>query len=194
MRRGRPFAVALAIAVVLAFGGCAAASPSGSSESSASQSGIASAVPSASESAASAPASGVAANAQTQAQAFDASPSESHALEVSVDGTTFYATFAESPAADELAERLAEGPVTVSLRDYGGFEKVGPLPWSLSANGELVNGLSGDILLYQGNQVTIFYGSNSYSYTRLAHVDGATAESLRSAFGDGDVEVTLSLG
>ena len=113
---------------------------------------------------------------------------------MSVNGTTFYATFAESSAADELAERLAEGPVTVSLHDYGGFEKVGPLPWSLPANDELVNGLSGDILLYQGNQVTIFYGSNSYSYTRLAHVDGATAESLRSAFGDGDVEATLTLG
>ena len=113
---------------------------------------------------------------------------------VSVNGQELHATLAENPAADELAERLAKGPVTVSLHDYGGFEKVGPLPWGLPANDEQVEGQPGDILLYQGDQITVFYGSNSYSYTRLAHVDGATAENLRSAFGDGDVEVTLTLG
>lgn len=102
-------------------------------------------------------------------------------------------TPADTDAARELVGKLQDGPVTVSLHAYGGFEHVGPLPWSLPHNDEQVTTIPGDVMLYQGDQITIFHGSNSWAYTPLGHIEGATADSLLAAFGDGDADVTLSI-
>lgn len=102
-------------------------------------------------------------------------------------------TPADTDAARELVGKLQDGPVTVSLHAYGGFEHVGPLPWSLPQNDEQVTSIPGDVMLYQGDQITIFHGSNSWAYAPLGHIEGATADSLLAAFGDGDADVTLSI-
>ena len=60
------------------------------------------------------------------------------------------------------------GPLTLSLHEYGGFEKVGPLGQSLPTEDRQITTRSGDIVLYQGNQLVLFYGSNSWSYTKLS--------------------------
>lgn len=101
---------------------------------------------------------------------------------------------ADTDAARSLAERLQDGPVTVSLHAYGGFEKVGSLPWALPQSDKQIAAEPGDVMLYQGDQITIFTGKNSWAYTPLGHIEGATPESLIEAFGDGDAEATLSLG
>lgn len=113
-------------------------------------------------------------------------------LKISVNGTELTATFADSIAAKELAEKLKSGPVTVKLNEYGGFEKVGKLPWSLTKTDESIVTESGDIMLYQGNQMTIFYNSNSWSYTKLGHIDNIAGEELAKLFGEGNITVTLS--
>jgi hypothetical protein len=100
---------------------------------------------------------------------------------------------ADTDAARALVEQLQTGPVTLSLHAYGGFEKVGPLPWPLPASDEQVTAQPGDVMLYQGNQISVFTGSNSWAYTPLGHIEGATSESLLEAFGDSDVEVALSI-
>ncbi|MBQ3302664.1 MAG: hypothetical protein IJH04_11080 [Eggerthellaceae bacterium] len=100
---------------------------------------------------------------------------------------------ADSEAAFALARELQEGPISVDLHSYGGFEKVGPLPMPLPASDRQVTTEPGDVMLYQGNQITIFHGSNSWAYTPLGHIEGATAESLLAALGDGDVTVELAL-
>ena len=79
------------------------------------------------------------------------------------------------------------------MHDYGNFEKVGPLPQSLPTNDQRITTSPGDTILYQGNQVTIYYDANTWSFTRLAKIEDATRESLLTVFGIGDVEVTLSL-
>ena len=114
-------------------------------------------------------------------------------LILSVDGTELTASLADSIAAQELAEKLKAEPVTVTLNEYGGFEKVGKLPWSLIKSDEPVITEIGDIMLYQGNQMTVFYQSNSWNYTKLGHIDNMTSEELISLFGDGAVTVTLSV-
>lgn len=113
-------------------------------------------------------------------------------LKISVNGTELTATFADSTAAKELAEKLKSEPVTVKLNEYGGFEKVGKLPWSLTKTDESIVTESGDIMLYQGNQMTIFYNSNSWSYTKLGHIDNIAGEELAKLFGEGNITVTLS--
>ena len=73
---------------------------------------------------------------------------------------------------------------------YGGFEQVGSLGESLPRNDEQITTEYGDIVLYSGNQIVVFYGSNSWAYTRLGHID-MTQEELTELLGNGDVEITL---
>ena len=96
-------------------------------------------------------------------------------------------------AAGALLEALGAGDVTVSMRDYGGYEKVGPLPVSLPARDETVTARPGDVVLCQGNRLAICYGENTSAYTRLGRIEGATGESLLAVFGRRDAAVTLSL-
>ena len=114
-------------------------------------------------------------------------------LNITVNGQELTATLADSSAAKELAQKLESGSVTVELGEYGGFEKVGALPWSLTRSDESTVTQAGDIMLYQGSQITIFYGSNSWSYTPLGHVDGLSQEELSEILGQGDVSAEISI-
>lgn len=111
---------------------------------------------------------------------------------VTVGETTFSATFADNAGAQGLKELLAQAPVTLDMRDYAGFEKVGALGQTLPAEDVQTTTQAGDIVLYQSNQIVIFYGSNSWSYTRLGRIDDLTG--WAEALGSGDVSVTFSLG
>lgn len=118
--------------------------------------------------------------------------SEDMKLKISVNGTELTAILADSTAAKELAEKLKAKSVTLTLNEYGGFEKVGKLPWSLTKTDESIVTEAGDIMLYQGNQMTIFYNSNSWSYTKLGHIDNITSDELAKLFGEGNITVILS--
>ena len=110
---------------------------------------------------------------------------------VEVGGKHFTATLEDNKAADTLAEMMQEDPVTVQMSDYGGFEKVGDLGTELPTSNRQTTTRAGDIVLYQGNQIVIFYGSNSWSYTRLGRIDDLTG--WETALGDGDATVTFAL-
>ena len=114
-------------------------------------------------------------------------------LVVDVNGTSFYAQLEDNPSAEALKEKLNAGPVTVEMRDYGGFEKVGDLPWELPRSDTQITTQPGDVILYQGNQITVYYAENTWNFTRLARIGSATKEALLAALGDGDVSVTFSL-
>ena len=116
---------------------------------------------------------------------------DTHTFYLTVEGVTFPATFADNQGAEALADLLTDGPLTLSLEDYGGFEKVGSLGQSLPTSNTHITTQSGDIMLYQGSQIVLFYGSNSWSYTRLGQVTDLTG--WQEALGHGDVTVTFSL-
>jgi hypothetical protein len=115
-----------------------------------------------------------------------------HALHLDVGNTVLTATLADNSSAAALTSMLADGPVTVQMRDYGNMEKVGPLPTRLPTNDEQITTEPGDLILYQGDKLVIYYAPNSWSFTRLGKIDGVTAQELRRTLGDGDVQVTLS--
>ena len=48
-------------------------------------------------------------------------------------------------------------------------------------------------MLYNSNNICVFYGNNSWSYTPLGKVDSLSAEELKAFFGTGDISVTYSL-
>ena len=114
-------------------------------------------------------------------------------IQLAVDGRTATATLVDNVATRALAALLADGPIEINMSDYGGFEKVGALPQSLPTSNSQISTVPGDIMLYQGNQMVIFYGANSWSYTRLGKIDDATVESVRQFLGSGSVSLTISL-
>ena len=110
---------------------------------------------------------------------------------VEVGGESFTATLENNSAAAALAEMLRSEPLTIEMSDYAGFEKVGSLGTRLPASNAQTITSSGDIVLYNGSQIVIFYGSNSWSYTRLGRIDDL--DGWADALGSGDVAVTFSL-
>lgn len=112
-------------------------------------------------------------------------------MTVEVDGSLFTATLENNEAVDTLVEMMRKEPVTIQMSDYAGFEKVGDLGTDLPTSSRQMTTQAGDIVLYQGDQIAIFYGSNSWSYTRLGKIDDLTG--WADALGAGDVTVTFSL-
>ena len=112
-------------------------------------------------------------------------------LVIAANGKVFYGEFEDTPSAQALIEKLSGGPVEIEMYDYGHFEKVGPLPWDLPRTDETITTEPGDVILYQGNQITIYYDQNTWDFTRLARIEDVTREELLSAFGEGDVKVIL---
>lgn len=103
------------------------------------------------------------------------------------------ATLVENSSTEALIGMLSEGPVTVEMNDYAGMEKVGTLPESLPRNDEQINTGAGDLILYQGNSFVIYYGTNSWSLTRLGKIDGVTQQELMDILGEGSVTAVLSM-
>ncbi|MDE6293197.1 MAG: InlB B-repeat-containing protein [Clostridiales bacterium] len=102
----------------------------------------------------------------------------------------------KNSAVDELVELLKKGDIVYSADDYGGFEKVGSLGHNITtSNNKSITTQAGDVILYSGNQIVLFYGSNTWSYTRLGRIEFGTIEQLRTALnaGKGVTQVTLSL-
>ncbi len=97
----------------------------------------------------------------------------------------------ESVAA--LAEILREQPMSIQMSMYGGFEQVGSFGTSLPRDDKQTTTQAGDIVLYSGNQMVVFYGSNSWAYTRLGRITDKSAGELKEMLGGGDVTITLEL-
>ena len=79
------------------------------------------------------------------------------------------------------------------MHDYGSFEKVGDLPWSLPTNDVEITTEPGDIILYQGNKITIYYDKNTWNSTMLGHIPDVDAAELRQVLGDGNVTAEFSV-
>lgn len=114
-------------------------------------------------------------------------------LAITAGETTFLADLEDNSSAQALVEKLKGGPVTIDMTDYGNYEKVGPLPWELPRNDESITTVPGDVILYQGTNITIYYDQNTWDFTRLAKIPNVSAEELLNAFGDGSVSITFSL-
>ena len=112
-------------------------------------------------------------------------------MQVQVNDQIFTASLENNSAVDALVKRMQEEPVVISMSDYAGFEKVGGLGMDLPTEDIQTTTRSGDIVLYNGNQIVIFYGSNSWSYTRLGRIDDLSG--WKEALGSGDVTVTFSV-
>ena len=100
----------------------------------------------------------------------------------------------ENESVDALLRLASAEPLAVPMSRYGGFEQVGSRGASLPRNDAQTTTQAGDIVLYSGNQIVVFYGSNSWAYTRLGRITDKTAAELAALLGNSDVTLTLSCG
>ena len=114
---------------------------------------------------------------------------------ITIDGQTQTVTLVDNQATKTLIEKLQQAPVTVTLNSNGGFEIWGALGFSLPTSNEQINAQPGDVILYNGSNICIFYGTNSWSYTSLGKIDGLSESELRTFLkaGESNISVTLSL-
>ena len=108
-------------------------------------------------------------------------------------GETPVAVAWEDNASVEALKTLAAEGLTIDMSMYGGFEQVGSIGQSLPRSDAQTTTTSGDIVLYSGNQLVVFYGGNSWAYTRLGHITDQTPEKMKTLLGNGDVTITLSM-
>ena len=111
-------------------------------------------------------------------------------LTLTIDGIAVYVRWEDNDAVSELLDYVKDAPVVVHTSAYGGFEQVGGFPRSFSGNDVQMTTEPGDIVLYSGDQLVVFFGSNSWSYTKLGHIDLA-AEKLTELLGGESAVIEL---
>lgn len=124
----------------------------------------------------------------------DTSDMEADTMRMSIDGTDVTVEWEDNQAVADLQALVNDAPLTVNLSMYGGFEQVGPLGTYLTSSDVQTTTTAGDIVLYAGNQIVVFYGSNSWAYTRLGHITSQSAEGMTELLSHGDVSITIASG
>ena len=112
-------------------------------------------------------------------------------MNITINGQTQRVALAQNQAARALAAKLQDGPLTVTLNSSGGFEIWGPLGFSLPTSNEQIEAQPGDVVLYNGSNICLFYGSNSWSYTRLGRIEGLSEAELRSFLRAGETPTAV---
>ena len=116
---------------------------------------------------------------------------DTQTLKMTIENTVVDVIWEENASVEEL-KKLAVSGLTVPMSMYGGFEQVGPIGQSIARDDEQIATAPGDIVLYSGDQIVVFYGSNSWAYTRLGKINMSEDE-LTELLGNGDVTITLSV-
>ncbi len=116
---------------------------------------------------------------------------DTQTLKMTIENTVVDVIWEENASVEELKE-LAVSGLTVPMSMYGGFEQVGPIGQNIARDDEQIATVPGDIVLYSGDQIVVFYGSNSWAYTRLGKINMSEDE-LTELLGNGDVTITLSV-
>ena len=121
------------------------------------------------------------------------SPEESEAdMRLRINDVEVCVDWEENDSVAALRDLVIAQPLSIQMSSYGGFEQVGSLGTSLPRNDVQITTQAGDIVLYSGNNIVIFYGSNSWAYTRLGHIELSSSE-MSELLSHGDVTVKLSV-
>lgn len=119
--------------------------------------------------------------------------SASMKLKIHVNDTTFTATLADNSSATALKELLQKGDLTLDMEDFSNFEKVADLPITLPRNDTPTDTDAGDLILYLGKRIVIYYDKNSWNFTTLGKIDNVNKKRLKQILGDGNATVTFSV-
>lgn len=114
-------------------------------------------------------------------------------LQMTIGNTPVSVDWEDNEAVEALKDLCRNQPLTIQMSMYGGFEQVGPIGTALPQNDMRTTTSAGDIVLYSGDQMVVFYGSNSWAYTRLGHITNRSAEDMTDLLSNGDTVITIIL-
>ena len=114
-------------------------------------------------------------------------------IKIDVNGRSLSAKIVQNSSGDTFLNLLKRGPITINMKDYGNFEKVGDLPESLPTNDKNYTTKPGDIILYLGKHITIYYDTNTWDFTKMGEIENVSQAELKQIFGSGKVKVTFSI-
>ena len=114
------------------------------------------------------------------------------ALRLTINGNEVAVEWEDNESVRALLELCVEQPLVIDMSMYGGFEQVGSLGMSLPRNDTRITTDPGDVILYSGNQMVVFYGSNTWAYTRLGRITDKTTEELTELLSNGNVTITIT--
>lgn len=132
-------------------------------------------------------------NSATEQPTNNNNDKRSQQMNITINGTTLTATMEDNSSAQALLDMLKSSPLTLDMHDYANMEKVGNLDTNLPTNDQQIATQPGDVILYQGNQITIYYDTNQWSLTKLGHIDNISADELRQLLGNGNITATFSI-
>ena len=112
-------------------------------------------------------------------------------LQMKIDDTYVEVRWEDNASVDALKELCKESEFKIQMSMYGGFEQVGYIGQDLPRDDVQTTTSYGDIVLYSGNNIVVFYGSNSWAYTRLGNIENMDQDQLRDLLSNGDVIITL---
>lgn len=113
-------------------------------------------------------------------------------MKMSINGTMVNVAWEQNESVEALKQLATQKPLTINMSMYGGFEQVGSIGQNLPKNDVQTTASAGDIVLYSGNQIVVFYGSNSWAYTRLGKITDKSASQMKDLLGNGDVTITFT--
>ena len=114
-------------------------------------------------------------------------------LQMKIGGTAVRVNWENNRSVEALKALCENGPLVIQMSMYGGFEQVGPIGSRLPSDDVQTTTAAGDIVLYSSNQIVVFYGSNSWAYTRLGHITDRDAAGMAALLGNGNVTITISM-
>ena len=133
-----------------------------------------------------------------QSNEVEATPSDKSVstMNLTINGKTVSCQLIDNSSTRVLLAQLEKGDITYEADDYGNFEKVGYIGFSLPQNNESISTTAGDVILYQGNNICLYYDTNSWTFTRLGKIEGMSKDEIKTFLnaGGGSVKVTLSSG
>lgn len=118
---------------------------------------------------------------------------ESNKVFVKINGKILPTTIIKNSSTEALIKKLEDGDLTIKLNDYGNLEKIGNLGFNLPTNDNNIKVVPGDIILYSGNKISIYYEKNNWDLTYLGHIENVSEQELKSILGSDSVTVTFSL-
>ena len=117
---------------------------------------------------------------------------EMASINMKINNEEVIVTWESNESVKALAELASESPLVIDTSMYGGFEQVGPIGTTLPSNDVNTTTKPGDIVLYTGSNIVVFFGSNSWDYTMLGHIENKSTEELRDLLGGNNVKITLT--
>ena len=118
---------------------------------------------------------------------------ESTEMKMLINNMSVTVEWEDNEAVEALKEAVKENPLIIHMSMYGGFEQVGSLGMSLPRNDTRITTSPGDVILYSGNQMVVFYGSNTWAYTRLGHITDQMQQELKQLLSNGNVTITIMI-